>query len=287
MERVTNSIPQIKSERPAEPLKRNKTIQYRFNKVFTEIFNFFYRKGLNYHALSAEESLQMLLETKKSLIRFGNGESEIMVGSGMGTQEYHRDLRKGLIEIIKDYSPRSNYLLALTNWQLRKSVDELKATPGKKAYYIWRFMRYLYWRLGMEKIDMPFLEADMFRIGPVGLKKEEIKKLWQNISNLIVVYNSKRHCELFRKDHAGKNIFFVQIPDKNFFYVIYQTYNEIMDIIGKYHINKRDLAVLVAGGPAGKVLCYYICQKYDNILAFDMGNFFHMHYYETTEVHRQ
>jgi hypothetical protein len=274
----TTDVPLIKGQRPVRPLKRNKTIRYRFNKVYAAIFNSIYRDGLRYHALTPEESLQILLQTRKSLIRFGNGESEIMVGSGMGTQEYHKDLRRGLIEIIKNYSPQSNYLLALTNWQLCKSVDELKATPGKKAYYIWRFMRYLYWRLGMDKIDMPFLEADMFRIGPVGLKKEEIKTLWQGISNIIIVYNSKKHFDLFRKEHKDKNVFFIQIPDKNFFYMIPQTRQEITDTIKGYSIDKGDLAVLVAGGPGANILCYNLCQR-DGVLCYDMGNFFHMHYH--------
>lgn len=273
------NIPLIKSQRPAEPLKRNKTIQYRFNKIFANIFNFFYRKGLNYRALTSEESLQMLLQTKKSLIRFGNGESEIMVGSGMGTQEYHKDLKKGLIEIIRNYSPQSNYLLALTNWQLCKSVDELKATPGKKDYYIWRFMRYLYWRLDMQKINMPFLEADMFRIGPVGLKKEKIKTLWKDVSNIIVVYNNRELFNLFKKEHENKSIFFVKIPERNFFYTLPQTQEEILAIVREYKINKNDLAVLVAGGPGANILCYNLCQKDNSILCYDMGNFFHMHYH--------
>jgi hypothetical protein len=274
------SSPVIKSQRPVVPLKRNKTIQYRVNKLFAGIFNTFHRKGLNYHALDADASFQMLLQTGKSLIRFGNGESEIMAGSGMGTQEYHKDLRDELMEVIQNYSPSSNYLLALTNWQLRKSVDELKATPGKKAYYIWRFMRYLYWKLDMNKINMPFLEADMFRTGPVGLSKEYIKKLWADRSNIIIVYNNEEKVELFKKEHADKRIFFIRIPDKNFFFTLSKTQNEIIDLIKEYNLDRNDLVVLVAGGPGANILCYNLCQKDDKILCYDMGNFFHMHYFD-------
>ena len=266
------------SERPKEPIIKRKTLNFRVNRILTNLFNFFNRKGLNYQALSAEESLQMLLKTKKSYIRFGNGESEILVGLDMATQIYDKDLKKTLVKIIKDYSPPCNYLLGLTNWNLTKNVQELKATPKKRKYRMWRFMRYAFWKLGMNKIDMPFLETDMFRVKPVGLNREKIESLWADVSNIIMVHNSERYFQCFSKEYAKKKIHFVKIPDKNFFGVLPKTQEKIINVIKGNNISKNDLIIMISAGPGANVLCYNLCQKNENYLCYDMGNFFHMHY---------
>jgi hypothetical protein len=267
-----------KSERPNEAIIKKKTFTFRLNRALTCLFNFFNRKGLNYQAVNPEESLKMLLKTKKSHIRFGNGESEIMVGLDMATQIYDGDLDRYLVKIIKNYSPGCNYLLGLTNWRLTQRVKDLKATPGQKAYKIWRFMRYLFWRLDMHKIDMPFLEADMFRIGTKGLNLEKIALLWADVSNIIVVYNNDRHFQRFREKHKDKHVFFVSIPDKNFFRVLPDAQKKILTIIKDNEIRKDDLAILVSAGPGANVLCYNLCQRDADFLCYDMGNFFYMHY---------
>lgn len=270
----------IKSQRPKEAIIKKKRLIFRLNRFLTTLFNLFYRSPLRYYALSSEESLDILLKTKKSYIRFGNGESEIIVGLDMATQFYSKELKKGLLEIIKHYSPQCNYLLGLTNWNLTKSVKELKATPKKYKYKMWRYMRYVFWKYSMNKIEMPFLETDMFRVGPVGLMRDKIEKLWADISNIIMVHNSEEYFRWFSREYNNKKIYFIKIPDDNFFSVLYETQEEIIRLIKDNNINKDDLVVLVAAGPGAKVLCYNLCQKDGSYLCYDMGNFFHMHYQE-------
>ena len=266
-----------KGERPKVPNVKRKTLYFRLNRAFTNLFNFFNRKGLSYQALSSEESLQLLLKTRKSYIRFGNGESEILVGLDMGTQVYDKNLRNSLVKIIKEYDTDSNYLLGLTNWSLKKSVKDLKATPN--LYRIWRFMRYMFWRLNMAEIKMAFLEADMFRVGQVGLTRERIELLWADISNIIMVYNNEKLYHRFSEKNKNKKIYFIRIPEKNFFGALPETHEKILNLVRKNNIDRRDLAVLVSAGPGANVLCYNLCQKDEKLLCYDMGNFFYMNYH--------
>ncbi len=283
--KLKNTI--LKSERPDKVIVLKKTFAFRLNRALTGLINFFYRKGLDYQALTPEESLQMLLKTGKSYIRFGNGESEILVGLDMFTQVYSKDLKESLIKIIKDYSPDCRYVLGLTNWCLIQSVRNLKATPRKKAYKIWRFMRYMFWKLDMNKINMPFLEADMFRVGNVGLGLEKIELLWAEASHIIMVYNSENHFQRFRKRYRDKKIYFIKIPDKNFFDVLLPTQNRIIDLIKDKNINRNDLAILVSAGPGANVLCYNLCQKGNNFLCYDVGNLFYMHFQEVDTMQKK
>jgi len=276
----------MKTERPKKAIVKKKTLKFRINRLRANIFNFFNRGKLPYKPLDKEESLKLLLETGKSYIRFGNGESEILVGLDMATQQYDKELEKGLTKIIKDYSPDCNYLLGLVNWALTKSVKEMNALPEQNLFNIWKFMRYVFYKLGMEKITMPFLEADMFRIGAVHLSRVQIELLWADKSSIIMIYNNEDHYERFKKKHSDKEVYFIKIPDRDFFTLLPEVQERIQTIIKDNRINKDSLAVLVCAGPGSNVLCYNLCQRDDNLLCYDMGNFFHMRYREKMQESR-
>ncbi len=276
----------MKTERPEKAFVKKKTLRFRYNRMLANIHNFFNRDRLNYKPLNKEESLKLLLETKKSYIRFGNGESEILVGLDMATQRYDRELEEGLVKIIKDYSPDCNYVLGLVNWALTKSVEEMNALPEQNLFNIWKFMRYIFHKLDMEKIDMPFLEADMFRIGQAELTRGQIEQLWADKSSIIMIYNNEGHYERFKEKHSDKEVYFIKIPDRDFFRLLPEVQERIQAIIKDNRINKESLAVLVCAGPGSNVLCYNLCQRDDNLLCYDMGNFFHMRYPEELQASR-
>ncbi len=263
----------IKSERPHEPILKRKRLFYRFNKLKVSIFNLLLKRGFKYNALSPEESFDLLLKTKKSLIRFGNGESEIIVGLDMGTQEYRKELRKKLIEIWKNYSANSPYLMALTNWNLTVDIKELKR---RGTFGIWRFMRYLLWKYKVEKSPLPYLETDMFRASDVTLPYEKIELLWKDFQNIIMVHNSYEYFNWFKDKNKGKKVWFIKIPDKNMFDVLNETKRNILQLINEANLSSNNVVVLVAGGPGGKVLCYELINM--GYRCYDMGNFFHTFY---------
>jgi hypothetical protein len=239
---------------------------------------------LKYNALNSEASLDLLLETEKSYIRFGNGESEILVGLDMATQVYCKELENALKKIINEYNHGQNYLVGLTNWRLTQTVQELKATPGRKAYKVWRFMRYVFWRQGMYKISMPFLEADMFREGSAGLSYEKIELLWKHSPNIIVVYNNEKTYQTFKDVYRRKNVYLIKIPDKNFYSVLTETQEKIIKLIKEQRMNKKEVVILVSAGPGSNVLCYNLCQEDNNVLCYDVGNMLYMHFQKNRAV---
>jgi len=247
------------------------------------LYNFFYPEALKYDALTPEESLKLLLKSGKSLIRFGNGESEILVGLDMPTQIYNRELAKGLANIIKDYNADSNYLLALANWNLTKSVRELKDSHKKRKYRMWRYMRYLFFRFRMGEKKLPFLETDMFRDLIRGLDKSKIETLWSNFNHIIIVHNNEKYFKWLSEEYRDKKFYYVKIPDKNFFSVLPETQKKITTIVNEYNIDRNDLVVMVSAGPGANILCYNLCQKAENILCYDMGNFFYNHFHSSQQ----
>ncbi len=270
----------IHSERPKEPVVMKKSAKFKRNRFKTKIFNLFYWAPLKYNALTSEESLDLLIKSKKSLIRYGNGESEILLGGDMPTHNHYEELEKGLIEIIENYSENSNYLLALTNWCLTKNVFQLQNSPKRRMYRIWRFMRYDFWKFKMGKKNMPYLETDMFRVGPVGLPYEKIALIWKDIKNIIILNNNPEYVKWFREKNPNHNVFHIEIPDKNTFEVIDDIQNRTLQTIKENNLPENDLAIMVSAGPCSNIICYNLCEKYHNYLCYDMGNFFHMHYEE-------
>jgi hypothetical protein len=270
----------MKTERPKEAIVKKKTFRFRLNRMRTNIFNFFNREKLEYTPLDKNESLQLLLKTRKSYIRFGNGESEILSGLDMATQVYDKELQKALERIIHEYSPDCNYMLGLVNWALTMSVEEMQSKPEQNLFHIWKFMRYIFHKFEMNKINMPFLEADMFRIGQVELPPDQIEQLWADRSSIIMVYNNEDHFRRFREKHSDKEVYFIEIPDRDFFVTLPEVQEKIQMIIKDNAISRDSLVVLVAAGPGSNVLCYNLCQRDDSLLCYDIGNFFHMRYPE-------
>ena len=130
----------------------------------------------------------------------------------------------------------------------------------------------------MGSINMPFLEADMFRVGEVSLAREQIELLWSDVSNIIIVYNNESKYNSFKYANSGKNIYFVKIPDKNFYRVLPETQKKIIMILEENDIESKDTAVLVSAGPGANVLCYNLCREYRSLRCYDTGNFIHMYY---------
>lgn len=264
---------EIKGQRPFVPIKRRRTLRAKILKRVADIFNFFYKGPMIYNSLNSQESIELLLRDRKSLIRFGNGESEIMAGFDMGTQRYHKDLRNSLIKILKEYSQDSRYFVALPNWNLTVDVKTLKE---RKNYSIWRYMRYFLWRFNIhKKSKMPYLEANMFRIEEKELSDDRIEKLWMPYKNLLLVHNSEEYFNWFSNKYPSKNMFFIKIPDRDFFFVLKEKQREILEVLN--NISKEDSVILVSAGPGGKVLCYNLSQM--GFLCYDMGNYFHMRYH--------
>ncbi len=58
----------------------------------------------------------------------------------------------------------------------------------------------------------------MFRVGEAGLPNELIEKLWLPYEYIIVIHNSEKYFNWFKSKYPSKTMFFIKIPDRDFFF---------------------------------------------------------------------
>ena len=78
------------------------------------LFNYFSSfKKLKCIILDSENTVGLQLETKKSLIRFGDGEFNLLNKKDVHYQKYSLELAAELKKILLEYSIESNYIIAV------------------------------------------------------------------------------------------------------------------------------------------------------------------------------
>jgi hypothetical protein len=261
-------------ERPAECNDtRNPSLTYRTYKIWAKIHNLLFNKGLIYRALNSNDSLEMVLQSGKSFIRFGDAESKLMIGGDWPTQTGSRDLARGIRCIFEEYSTESSYLIGVANSRLSLGVKELKKI---NRHRVWRNSRCCLRKYLIRDMRLPFLEANLFRVGPEGLKREEIERLWIHKEHVVLIHNHVHYLAWFQEKYPFIDTHFIHIPEKNFFKALPRIQVETLDLVRKQNLSKKTTAILISAGAGGKVLNYNLCQKDADYLCYDMGNFFHM-----------
>lgn len=266
---------QIKSERPAESNDtRRPPFGYRIQKILAKIYGAFFSRGLKYNGLGPDESLEYILQSGKSFIRLADGEAKLMMGGDWPTQWGHPELRKGLWRIFEDYDHKSQYVIGVGNSKLQQSVAELRR---QGRHRIWRNPRYTMRRFLEKDPTLPFIESNMFRVGPEQVDFDLISQLWNNKDHIIVVSNSEKYVEFFHKNYPGKQAYHIKSPNKNSYDEFDRMKSEVIAMVNEHQLEEKHFVVLCAAGPAGKVLMHQLCQLEKQYLCYDMGNFFHMH----------
>ena len=223
--------------------------------------------------LSGEDSLEILLSSKKSLIRWGDGESTVLGGGSLYFQQNTWGLFSELKKISRAYDSKSPYLIAMPNDFLSQSRDELKK---ENKYRLWRFTRYIY-DIYFGGKDCTYLDSFIFRENSK-ISNDRIKKLWENESNIVFVHNNYKYFTDFRQSNGDKKVSFVQISASNTYRQRQQVVSEVVSYITDSNTNKSDTCVLVSAGPAGKVFTHDLCLMGYRVL--DMGHYFDYKFYD-------
>ena len=197
--------------------------------------------------LSSEETIDFACTGKKSIIRFGDGEFNIIQGGNVHYQEYNADLERDMLKILNEYSEKSPYLLCVpyryfskNNLVLNRRVLIACLSTLKKI-----FKRY---------INKYVLYGDAFIFSKNNSKKS-YQRIWKDSKAIVLVHNNEMYLkEAF--DSKRQKGFFVKVPSKNSYEII----DKIEDVIEKIYIEndllKENTAVLLSAGPAAKVLAY-------------------------------
>ena len=210
--------------------------------------------GLN--IASREETLDEIINNKKSLARFGDGEFNLIFGWNNGFQQANKTLGNRLMNVLNSnlknlligiYVPyRQSDMKYLTNsgikyWERWFSMVKFKLAKilnKRKKYYSAIISRFYSLYKDKKKFDV--------------LKYiNKLKKIWNNRDLLIIEgYFSRNGVgnDLFNNAKSIKRII---CPPKNAFLV----YDKIITQIRKFEINKNIL-ILVSLGQTASVLSY-------------------------------
>jgi len=202
--------------------------------------------------LNTSESLQILNETKKSFVRFGDGEmSLISYKRNIGYQEYSPALADALVKVLT--SKTDNCLIGIP-----ETLVQMK-NMTKQSYTFW--LHHLFhhgrdWRRFLNKnqiylssqVTRPYIDykdkrqcAEHFKL---------IKKLWEQ-SDIIIIEGIQTRLgvgnDLFS---SAKSVRRILAPQKNAFC----KFDEIMSKVKS--IATTDTIIAIALGPAAKILVY-------------------------------
>ncbi|OQP03499.1 hypothetical protein B1690_17580 [Geobacillus sp. 46C-IIa] len=244
--------------------RRNNNILYRIS-VWIKTFYYFLfsiKCVNNAEFLTPIGTVREIKSNKKSLIRFGDGEFNIISGKGIRYQAFSEELQFELKDIIERYidsKGRTPYHLALPSDFLK--CNGLKLL--KKRVYVasWSFSRWFF----KKNYDRCVQYGDAFLFAK---EYEEIYRyLWEGVQTVIFVHNDRKYAEQFSRKYKI-NTKFVQVPNKN-------AYEKKEDILSKIYEEIRacggiKIVTLVSAGPCGKVLVKELSDK--GYLAYDTGH---------------
>lgn len=207
--------------------------------------------------IEGKKAIERIVNEGCSLVRFGDGEFEIMAGHERPNfQNYDRSLSERLLLVFQSYEDK--LLVAIANNYGSLSQYTYSTANGIREYMTNEVRAY---HESIIDFDRKYYDAYMFKAYmPYRDKKntqvrvDEIKKIW-NGRDIAIIEGSKTRAgvknDLF--DNA-KSISRLLCPTKNAF----SKYEQILDEALKIEKSKLILIIL---GPAGKLLTYDMFMK--------------------------
>ena len=223
--------------------------------------------GIKRHSyLDSKETIDYVLAHNKSLIRWGDGETSIVLGNSICFQKADEDLARRLYEVLKSYDESSKYLFGAPNLYLEASLISLLKIKKART---WFYTRYL-----IEKTcKKPVVFGDAFTFRPLSpLENDYIEKLWIG-HNVIFVHSNEEYYKDFVTKYPDIRSDFVAIDAENAYSHIAKTMEEIKDTIRDNMFEKDNTKILIVAGPAARVLAYDLSMM--GYTAYDMGHYFH------------
>ena len=233
----------------------------RFRQVFKQ------EELFDISVMSIDETLDELLKTEKSLIRFGDGEFNIMNGYSIAFQEHNEELARGMKEILLTANQEEMLLCMPEVFQAFKGefpLDYNSETFWKKELdrYADFFKEYCQSKIyGSAFISRPYIYSkDRTRAFD---QFEKMKQLFEGKDLLIVEGATSRSGvgnDLFDKANSIKRII---CPSHNAF-------SKIKEIREKILEHSEGRLILLMLGPTAKVLAYQLTQQ--GYRALDLGH---------------
>jgi hypothetical protein len=204
------------------------------------------------------------IQSGKSFIRFGDGEIHIINGGSIGYQKYDKELDSKLKKILKYFSPKSKYIVALptpilfTNQELNKSENRLRLwLPVKIAFYRWC------------NENLSYADAHIFYFK--NFFKDNIEDYLKN--KKIIIHTNRENIKIQKNNLESRFsiLGFVESLSENSFSQFIQDKDSVENIVKSYMRNGGsldDIVLITAAGPMSKVLCFELS---NHIQCIDIG----------------
>jgi len=193
---------------------------------------------------------QVLTETGKSLIRFGDGEALVLVGKPVWFQLPNRALRRGLADAFFNYRADSGYLLAVHREIFSSSQEIRDQDPSGKLWKNLRKTRGLEaiaWMVGAR--SAPVFDANVYRDG-----SEDPAVLWEGSSDAVLVCNQRIFDENVKSGRLGLRLHHVEVPEVDTMPVLERVCHDVGLTFKEQGLSPRETPVLVAAGSVGKLV---------------------------------
>lgn len=199
----------------------------------------------NIHFYSADEVINILREGK-SLIRFGDGEINLLLDLKNHYHSFSPKLKMMIREIITEYSPQTPYILSVPRF-INFSNTELKSI-GK--FNVWLPFKVMFLLIFPKKVS--YMDAHNFYYDQYF--ERVIAPIFKD--RTIVCITKKETIEKQKNNLAfpWKDMRYIETPEND----VLEVYIEIKKSLDKElnSLKKEDVVLFIAMGPVGKYLIF-------------------------------
>lgn len=199
------------------------------------------------------------LKNGKSLLRLGDGEIYMMnFGSIPQYEPYNKNLRQYFFEIIKNYKSSSPYIVGIptfvntSNAELRK-IGKLNVWLPLKILYRFVFPH-----------NVKYFDAHLFY--REGGFERSLNLILKNYKVIIITRAFNIQLMMDAGIEEKLDVSFIETPGRESFRLVSKI---IKEVTSRIEVNKGNYRVILATGPASKVLVYELSKL--GIVSYDIG----------------
>lgn len=210
--------------------------------------------------LDSKNTIEHVKQEKKSLIRFGDGEFNILAGGNVHYQDYNINLQRELDEILKTYNASSKYLLCMPYRYFSKSNLVLNK---RVLISCWSTPKRMFKKL----VKKECIYGDAFVFAKDSRKRFE--QIWIDYSNIILVHNDPQYLSEVCNFDKQRG-YYIEVPKRNAYDAIEYIEMKIKDVYENNRLEKSQTIILLSAGPTAKVLTYHLSEQ--GYIAIDCGH---------------
>lgn len=210
--------------------------------------------------LNSEETVAYAAEKRISLIRFGDGEFNILNGKDVHYQVFDQCLQAEMKQIVQSYDADSPYLLCMPHRYFSKNNLVLNK---RVLVSCWSTPKRMF--KTMCNPNAIYGDAFVFAKNNRGF----YGRIWKDYTSIVMLHHDKKYFAQAYDDSYQKG-YFIQVPVRDSYSRIDALEQDILQVFQANGLAKNSTAVLMSAGPAAKVLAYRLSQR--GYIVIDCGH---------------